>query len=513
MKRRPGVFVLSVIGLLSGMLVVGAYAFFQQLEHGDVVTGMRSVGAGGGAVWGLYVVTDGFFLGLGCAIMACACVARFSRDRNLEAVARIAMPVAITCFLGAALCVLADQGRPLAALCNLSLFARPQSPMFVTFSSVGAVCLFASLVHCVLSRRSDLAEYAKHPSAWQRLQRLLAAGYRGSAAERYRRQKVGFWMSLLMLPALLAPLTALAIIFTVRPARPLVLTLLEVATFILLSGAGGLGLLLGVAALVGRLAGHSAGLEIRGYARLGKALLLTLSLSLPSLVAAQIAGLASDEPGVSAYARALLAEVYGPLFWSEVGFLFIAAALLWQGAWRRKLSPRLTVGAGVLTVASLFLHHYLLLVAWQTHGMSLPYQPGSYVPTWIEYAVVLGIVGLCLLLLLPSVRLIPFAPLVFETEPVKSMVADGRRSLVTLLWFSGGLVTAGLGLALSARAGTEAFQDPILTGSPVVFIVGLAILATTGAVYELWPERRGERASSDPSTAAECRGRARERSR
>ena len=489
MKARPSPALVSVIGLLLAMLAVGAYAFLQQIEHGDVVTGMRTVGAGG-AVWGLYVVMDGGFLGMGGAIMACACVARFSRDRNLEAVARIAMPVAVTCFLGAALCVLADQGRPLAALSSLSLYARPQSPMFVTFSSVGAVCLFASLVHCVLSRRSDLAEYAKRPSAWQRLQRLLAAGYRGSAGERYRRQKVGFWMSLLMLPALLAPLTALAIIFTVRPARPLASTLLEVAAFMLLSGAGGLGLLLAAAALVGRLAGQQAGLDGRGFARLGNALLFTLSLSLPSMVAAEIAGLVSDEPAVSACARALLAKAYGPLFWSELVCLFVAAALLWQGARRGKLSRCLTVSAGVLSMAAVFLHHYILLVAWQTHGLSLPYQPGAYVPTWIESAVVLGIVALCLLLLLPSVRLIPFAPLVFEAEPAQGRVVDGRRSLVTLLWFLGGLLIAGVGLALSARVGTESFQDPILDGSPMVFIVGLALLATTGAVYELLPERK-----------------------
>jgi Ni/Fe-hydrogenase subunit HybB-like protein len=447
------------------------------------------VGAGG-AVWGLYVVADGVFLGMGGAIMACACVARFSRDRNLEAVARIAMPVAITCFLGAALCVLADQGRPLAALRSLSLFARPQSPMFVTFSSVGAVGLFASLVHCVLSRRADLAEYAKRPSAWQRLQRLLAAGYRGSAAERYRRQKVGFWMSLLMLPALLAPVTALATIFTVRAARPLALSLLEVAVFIALSGAGGLGLLLGAAALVRRLAGHQAGLDRRGFTRLGKALLFTLSLSLPSLVAAEIAGLMSDEPAVSAYARALLAESYGWLFWGELASLFIAALLLWRGALRGRLSPRLAVFAGVLTMAAVLLHHYLLLVAWQTHGLSLPYQPGAYLPTWSEIAVVLGIVAFCLLMLLPAVRLIPFAPLAFDAEPVSARVVDGRRALVTMLWFSGGLAISGAGLALSARAGTESFQDPILVGSPIVFIVGLTLLATTGAVYELLPARK-----------------------
>ena len=486
MKPRPSAALVGVLTLLFGMLALGAFAFFQQIVHGDVVTGMRTIGAGG-AVWGLYVIMDGFFLGVGIAVMACACIARFSRDRNMEAVARIAMPVAIACFLGAALCVLADQGRPLAALRSLSLFARPQSPLFVTFTTVSGVCLFASLVHCVLARRPDLAEYAKRPSSWRRLQRLLAGGYRGSVAERYRRQKVGFWMSLLMLPALLAPLTALAISFTVRPARPLPLTLLEVAAFLLLCGAGGIGLLLGAAALVGRLAGREAGLGPRSFSRLGHALLLTLSLAQVSIVVAEIAGLMSDEPAASSYARALLGDAYAPFFWGEVAILFIAAALLWRKARRPGLGSGWAVSAGLLVQGAVLLHHYLLLVAWQTHGLALPYRPGAYAPTWIECAVVLGIVAFCVIVLLPSVRLIPFAPLVFETATIEGRVADRRRSLVTMLWFLDGLVIAVVGLALSARAGTESFLDPIFVGSPVVLIVGLALLALTGAVYELLP--------------------------
>jgi Ni/Fe-hydrogenase subunit HybB-like protein len=489
MKPRPSAGLVALVALLVAVLAVGVFAYVQQIEHGDVVTGMRTVGAGG-AVWGLYVVMDGFFLGVGVAVMAGACVARFSRDRHMEAVARIAMPVAIACFLGAALCVLADQGRPLAALRSLSLSARPQSPMFATFTLVGAICLFASLVHCVLSRRSDLAEYAKRPSLWQPLQRLLAAGFRGSAAERHRRRKAGFWMSLLLLPALAAPLVALAIIFTVRPARPLGVIVLEAAGFILLSVSGGVGLLLCAAALVGRLAGRRSGLEARGFARLGKALLLSLSLSLPCLVLAEIASIISDEPAVSAYARALLSDTYGPLFWTAFASLFIAAVLLWRGARRGALGPRLTVAAGVLVQVAVAVHHYLLLVAWQTHGLALPYQPGAYAPTWIECAVVAGILALCLLLLLPSVRLIPFAPLVFAGEPAEGRVVDRRRTLVTVLWALGGLAIAGLGFALSARAGTQSFQDPLLPGSPLVFIAGLMVLAMTGAVYELLPESK-----------------------
>ncbi len=480
---------LVAIVLLAGFVAVGIAAFMQQLSHGDVVTGMRTIGAGG-AVWGLYVAMDGFFLGSGIAVMAAACVARFSRDRNLETLARVAMPVAIACFLGAAVSVVADQGRPFVALVNLLRFARPRSSFFVTFTMVISVCLYGSLVHCVLARRPDLAEYAKRPSRWQPFQRLLAARYSGTLAERARRQSVGFWTSLLMLPALLAPLTALAIIFTVRPGRPLFVTMIEVTAFLFVVGAGGLGLLAVAAGLVEYFAGTSAGLQPRAHARVGRVLLATISLSLLSVTAAEIAGLLSREAAVVHYARALLDPAYAPLFWCEIGCLNVAAGLLWHSARRRNLKPRIVIVAGALTSVAAFLQRYLLLVAWQTHGLSLPYRPGVYCPSWVEGAVALGTVALCILALLPAVWLIPFAPLAFDTRTLPRAAPDRRRAVVTGIWFGFGFAATGVGFLLCSRVGTESFQDPVLTASPVVFIAGLVMLASTGAVYELLPDRK-----------------------
>jgi Ni/Fe-hydrogenase subunit HybB-like protein len=489
MTSRRSFSVVAMLVLLSGLLVVGVFAFAEQLIHGDVVTGMRSVGAGG-AVWGLYIVMDGYCLGAGVAVMAAACIARFSRDRNLEAVARIAMPVALTCFLGAGLCVMADQGRPLVALRSLALYARPQSPLFVTFTVVSAVCLFGSLVYCVLARRPDLAEYAKRPTFWQPLQRLLAAGYTGTEGQRYRRQKVGFWMSLFMLPAMLAPLTALAIVFTVRPARPLSLAFFEVVSFLILSFTGGLGLLICASAMVGWLAGREAGLHVHAFARLGRALLLATTISVLSVVVAEIACLESGEAAVMNCARSLLGDAYGYLYWGEVVLLFIAAGVLWYASYQRRLLPRTVMGVGVLLQIPVFLQHYLLLVAWQTHGLSLPYRPGVYWPTWIEFAVVLGIIALSILLLLPAIRLIPFTPLVISDRSVRRRGRDLLRTIMTGLWLVLGLAATAAGLSLSGRVGTESFQDPILYGSPMLFIGGLVVLVMTGAVYELLPERK-----------------------
>jgi Ni/Fe-hydrogenase subunit HybB-like protein len=486
--RRSGNlgFALAVIALF-GVAAVGAFAYLLQLRQGDVVTGMRTVGAGG-AVWGLYVVMDGFFLGSGIALMSTACIARFSRDRGMEAAARIAMPSAITCFLGAGLCVLADQGRPLAALVSLSYYARPQSPMFVTFTSVGAICLLGSLVHCVLARRPDLAEYAKRPSMWRGLQRLLAAGYAGTPGQRYRRKKASFWMSLFMLVALLPPATALAILFVVRPGRTLDVVLLEVTAFMLLSLAGGVGLLIVASALVGRLVGREAGVPARGMARLGRWLLAAVSLSLLAVIAAEEASLGSGEMATAAFGRALLGS-YGGLFWGAVVGLFLAAGLLLTAMRRRRGRTATLVVAGLAVEVALFLHHYYLLVAWQTHALALPYSAGHYLPTWVELAVVFGVVAISVLLLLLAVRLIPFAPIVAGSQPVPRKMRDGRRVALTWAWFVAGLAVATAGLLGAARVGIDPAMDPILTGSPIIFMIGLTMLATAGAVYELLPER------------------------
>jgi hypothetical protein len=234
---------------------------------------------------------------------------------------------------------------------------------------------------------------------------------------------------------------------------------------------------------------------------LGRALLLALALAVLSVVVAEIAALRADEAAVVAGAHSLLGEPYGWIFFAELGLFLAAGFLLWGSAVRGGPRPRSALVASGLAAAAVFLQRYTSLLAWQTHGLLLPYPPGSYVPSWIEIAVAAGIVSLALLVLLLSLHVIPLVPAIRDERPVSAVPADRRRRCLTAVWVGLGVSLAAVGLALSLRLCTEPFLDPVLPGSPALFIGGLLVLVTAGAVYELLPEptaAAGERAAQSP---------------
>ncbi len=75
--------------------------------------------------------------------------------------------------------------------------------------------------------------------------------------------------------------------------------------------------------------------------------------------------------------------------------LFAVAVLItgYQAAARR-YSLALIVFAAIAVIVAGFLKRYLLVVPPLTKGQLMPYVDGSYSPTWVEYAVVAGLIGL-----------------------------------------------------------------------------------------------------------------------
>jgi molybdopterin-containing oxidoreductase family membrane subunit len=92
--------------------------------------------------------------------------------------------------------------------------------------------------------------------------------------------------------------------------------------------------------------------------------------------------------------EALLTGHYAWLFWLSVGLLVFSAAALFLQFAGNSYSLPLIVLAGVLVNLAAIGKRYLIVVPSQTHGRLLPYETGTYAPTWVEYSVVIGLMAL-----------------------------------------------------------------------------------------------------------------------
>ncbi len=451
------------LALSAAFVAVGLYAYSRERSEGLVVTGLRDLGSMAGASWGLYVAFVVYFVGVSFAGISIAALIRLLRLEHLKPVSRMGELLAIIALVVAASCVLVDLGQPARGIVNLFRYARPQSPFFGTFTLVIAGYLFASLVYFYLDGRKDAALLAKRPSRLQGFYRLWAAGYQDTLEERARHHRASLWLAVAILPLLVTAHSTLGFVFGIQTGRPGWYSALQAPGFVVMAGVSGIGLLLVIAAILRRTSGVEELLREETFRTL-HGILLVLVLTYLYFTAAELLTATYAAPQVERrVSTAILTGPYAGLYWTSVGTLVLAAAVL-GAAWLRELfglplpafRPGLAWALGVLAavlglaawstassalrwalavagalfvlslvplagrswmaggvVSGLLVNvaavgkRLLIVVPSQTHGALLPYPVGSYAPTWVEYSVILGLFGLGSLLYTLVVKVFP----------------------------------------------------------------------------------------------------------
>jgi len=397
----------SLTGILIAITVVGLYGYVLQRIQGDVVTGMRDIGTGGGAVWGLYVAFTVYFIGVSFAGITIAALIRLLNLEQLRSVSRMAELLTIIALILGAFSILVDLGRPGRGIIYLFLYARLQSPFFFTMSLVISGYLSASLVYLYLDGRRDAALCAQRPGGLQWFYRLWAAGYQDTPEERERHDRASRWLALAILPLLIIAHSTLGFAFGSQVGRPGWFSALQGPGFVVLAGVSGIGLLILIAALLRQLLGLREQLNLEVFRWLGNFLcVLTITylylLLMEVLTASYAVG--SHEASVTS---SLLRGQYAGLFWFSVWLLVISFVVLLAQFLIGRHSIPLIVLAGVIVNIAAIGKRYLIVVPSQTHGNVLPYLAGSYSATWVEYAVVIGLFALGTLFYIVFMKLFP----------------------------------------------------------------------------------------------------------
>ena len=404
-RISPG-WLLAVVVTLA-LIGFGAYGYSRQIEEGEIVTGLRDVGTRGGAPWGLYIAFELWAVGIGFGAMMLIGVIRLGRLTYLRPRQRAMGLLALATLFVGGWSIIADVGQPGRAIINIIRYARPMSPFFGTFT-IGLVAAFSALlVWLYLDSRRDAALLAERPGKWRGLLRTLAAGYRDTPAERARRRVNTKVLAIALIVIAVAAASTSGFVFGIQQARPGWFSALQAPGFVVLAALTGASFAVIVASALRSALKQQERLDLRVFTWLNN-LMMALTLVyiyflLVELVTSQYSGQVSDE----LLSDEILKGEYAWMFWGSGALFIVAFVITGLQTITRRVSVQWLVLAAVLINVAAIGKRYLLVVPPLTVGRLLPYPEGSYTPTWVEWSVVIGLIGLAILFYLLVMKVFP----------------------------------------------------------------------------------------------------------
>ena len=368
---------LTALGLL---ILFGFAAWIYQLTQGLIVTGMRDE-----VSWGLYIVTFAFFVGLSAGGLIMASAAEVFGVRSVRPLSRLGVLCAGACVFVAAMMIIPDLGKPIRVW---ELFRYPNwsSPMVWDVIIIIVYFCFAAADLTVMSRRDF--------SATKRARWLRILAYAG-------------------LPAAVLLHSITAWIFGLQISRPFWNTALLAPMFVTSAILSGTALIALVALAAQRFDRLSVPDET--WSALKKLLATALAVDLFLVGADYLTILWGNVPRERAALNMILpGGSWQWVFWLEwvVGGL-VPFLLLVVPRWSRRRGA--LVAAAALVLVGVYAFRIELVVGGLLkpilsvapgvpigsyhNGVTSFQLTGTYHPTWVEYAIVVGVMAFLALLI------------------------------------------------------------------------------------------------------------------
>jgi molybdopterin-containing oxidoreductase family membrane subunit len=361
-----------VMSALAVIALVGLGAWIYELVYGLAVTGMRNV-----ISWGLYIFTFAYFVKLSAGGLIVASTAEVFGVAALKPLMRIGVLTAAICVAVAAMIIIPDMGRP-DRLLNIIMYPNFRSPIIWDISII-AVYLTMSVI-----------EFGLLSAPPERQRRLLIKT-----------------LAVLGLPAAFALHSITAWIFGVQISRPYWNSALMAPMFVVSAILCGSSLIALIAALLQRFAGFR--FESSTWRALATMMAASLAIDLYFVFCEYVTVLWGVVPREMIPYRMLMPDgKFGALTAIEwiVGGVAPFVLLVLPAA-RARIGYIVT--SAILILAGVYAFQIGLINVGEanpliqlapgsslgtfTAGASVFQLVGQYAPTWVEYAILAGLVA------------------------------------------------------------------------------------------------------------------------
>src|SRR3990170_619415 len=405
LRTSPRFWVL--VGLLGAIVAWGLYAWSYLVTWGIGTTGKNRP-----VYWTLFITTFVFWVGISHAGTMISAVLRLLKADWRRPITRGAEAMTAFALMMAGLYPFIHLGRVwrfywmIPYPNNRFLWPNFQSPLMWDMVAISTY-LIGSALYLYLALIPDLAMARDHTTSWRyKLYRGLALGWRGTEAEWHKLHRALGIFSVAIIPIFLSVHSIVSWDFAVT-IQPRWHSTIFAPYFVIGAVYSGLSALASILIIVRRSMRLQEFLRSEHFDSLGKLVLVAGMAWVYFWFAGFIVEWYGNEPIVRELIREEVSGRLAPFFYLQMGANVIPIILL---VFKRiRTTPALLLATTLLVNVGMFTERALIVIG-SLQRNDLPFNWGSYRPTWVEISIVaMTFAGFALLYTLFS-RIIPFVP-------------------------------------------------------------------------------------------------------
>ncbi len=425
---RPGAWGTRGKLLVAGLAVVvawGIFAWIWQVRHGLAVTGLNNH-----VSWGFYLTNFVFFIGISHAGTLVSAILRLSHAEWRRPITRLAEMITVVALIVGASMVVADMGRP-DRLQFVVLHAHLRSPILWDVLSISTY-IAGSFLYLFLPLVPDLAilRDAGVGGKWRaRLYSTLSLRWEGLPEQRRLLVRSIGIMAVVIVPVAVSVHTVVSWIFgmTLRSGWNSTIFGPYFVVGAIFSGIAGIIVVMAIFRRVYHLEEFITEIHFR---YLGS-LLMVLGILYAYFTLSEYATVGFKmEVGESTLLSALLVGQYAPYFWFFAIFGLIVPIVML--ALPRTRTVKWIVTASVLVNMGMWLKRFVIVIPSMALPL-MPYEWGSYRPTWVEWSITAAAFAAFALVFVIFARIFPVISVWEVEEGWEIEEATVRRPLPSAL--------------------------------------------------------------------------------
>lgn len=407
----------TALGIAVGVtLICYFFPWFYQLYYGIGAAGMNHP-----TVWGTYLASFIFWIGLSHSGTLLSCVLHITNSGWRKAMYRSAEAMTLFSLVVAATMVAVHLGRPwfmhwtLPYPNQMELWPNFRSPLLFDVMAI-TTYVTGSSIFIYMGSIPDFAAARDRTLGWRHhMYRLLSLGWRGTDTEWHRLGRAYTFLAVLIIPLAVSVHSIVSWDFALSIVPALHLTIFAPYFVVGAIYSGTAGIVTVMYFLRKYMSFEKYITEVH-FDNLGK-LLLVLSLLWTYINVLELfTGWYSGEPAEIAALSYKLFGYYAPLYWEMILFCAVAPLLCISRRFRTSFRPMLFLSIAINI--GMYTERFLIVGT----SLSRQYMPDSwnvYVPSLVELSILVGTLGLFCTLFLIFVKIFPSVSIyeVKETLP------------------------------------------------------------------------------------------------